>query len=1118
MTEELNTKVKLYWEEYYLKDENFKLFDQLFTEKEVFQMFFCQEEGIDLEPYVYSLLDMIDERDYTFKGDYVFNEIIKRLEELKNNRRRSFADYLMDKLSDEHIYEVLKKCKAYKLKGVRYVVERLVSSIDSDELKERILKEKLLKNIYARNICRLVKNIKDDNIKIRCLKYVEKYDRIKVISSIKSDYLKIKYLTLFAKEKGDLICSLEDDKLRERQLRKYWFSLSGEYKGKIIQSFKNSELVYKYVKKVTSDSGKVPIISKLLQLNDRKTAIEIFSTIKSQKYIADGVRFLGCKDDIYPYVSKLRNDEYILDVMQNMDIDSSLRYISLLKHCSSANIYKFLKDYWHQNYLPFLMAAQINNFKQIEKFIDHIEQFPEYDERSLPLVLRYAENYKVNRDRLVFFVSTMGYQFLKYIKSNNVQKILNLDETTFEKVMQIFDVQNLAFNDASFNDAVNALLQRKFRVQFPEIVMIFPTVLQAIEQVNKKELGEMLDVLEEQLPGEVYDEKITNKNMFVDMLVAKNDIAIEKLHILTSKYIKLKRNEFVRVEYDDVKKKTISSSYDLKKSIKAFILVYPLGYIVHYISSEAKDYNRRDFSEEELSLMDDNDRLINIIKYRKDPVSNKDLLPLVKGDFKLFDTICEKVIDSDKLDRAAEVTDVSPIYKFSEPNKELLFSFFAELDVAKMKDGILLDDEMFNSMMGQIKQYSLLGWIGTLDSIAYESGIPVDSGLIANFIAYYPVIYKELKERYDNGMISSMTFTSFLDYAACFDSGSKRYSLLFGADNYSLIASNPPDNSSISSKEERLVEALKYFKIIKTRKYVSVPPVDQDIELDNGKKKINVNVGNISNSINLTYGERTGACMRVLGAGNTLFDFCLKDENGFHVRFSDPETGDFISRVSGFRNGNTVFLNQLRFPLSGKYSDKDIIIACERCAKLLVEKSRGSVTPIDNVVISSDLVMSKSDKPIINFGVTNIKQGLSNSTFFSDVGENDILLASSNPDGSLVPLKLGPANNKDRYDVLRERPRMYLENAGIDKIQCMEVTDQYLSGIAIEDISIKEIDDILFSYIGEDWYIYVDKNKCIHKYIMNNSLNRERAEEELTYLLGEVNSKIELIGESTMKM
>ena len=49
----------------------------------------------------------------------------------------------------------------------------------------------------------------------------------------------------------------------------------------------------------------------------------------------------------------------------------------------------------------------------------------------------------------------------------------------------------------------------------------------------------------------------------------------------------------------------------------------------------------------------------------------------------------------------------------------------------------------------------------------------------------------------------------------------------------------------------------------------------QDYGLD--FKNISINCDNTS-AINLTYGERTGACMRIGGAGRTLFDFCLENE------------------------------------------------------------------------------------------------------------------------------------------------------------------------------------------------------------------------------------------------
>ena len=57
----------------------------------------------------------------------------------------------------------------------------------------------------------------------------------------------------------------------------------------------------------------------------------------------------------------------------------------------------------------------------------------------------------------------------------------------------------------------------------------------------------------------------------------------------------------------------------------------------------------------------------------------------------------------------------------------------------------------------------------------------------------------------------------------------------------------------------------------------------------------------------------------------TSYSRCGKNENGFHMSFNDPLTGDLVSRVSCFRNGNTLFLNQLRYSLSIKYDEKDLI-------------------------------------------------------------------------------------------------------------------------------------------------------------------------------------------------
>ena len=42
--------------------------------------------------------------------------------------------------------------------------------------------------------------------------------------------------------------------------------------------------------------------------------------------------------------------------------------------------------------------------------------------------------------------------------------------------------------------------------------------------------------------------------------------------------------------------------------------------------------------------------------------------------------------------------------------------------------------------------------------------------------------------------------------------------------------------------------------------------------------------------------------------------------------------------------------------------------------------------------------------------------------------------------------------------------------------------------------------DVKYAYVGEDWYVYFDSNNISHKYIMSNSINKERAISEIDSL------------------
>ena len=213
-------------------------------------------------------------------------------------------------------------------------------------------------------------------------------------------------------------------------------------------------------------------------------------------------------------------------------------------------------------------------------------------------------------------------------------------------------------------------------------------------------------------------------------------------------------------------------------------------------------------------------------------------------------------------------------------------------------------------MLNILKKYKFMNWSDTFENLLKPTYLSFNERDIAILINYFYSFYSKLEAKQQNGLIEGIRLSNILDELRTYGSSSIKYDYLLGKEDSDLIISNPGPNSASLKAEERLKKVPEEILIQFKRKYITVPPMDLDVSLENGKK-IHVDIGDITSTINLTYGERTGACMRIGGAGSSLFDFCLENENGFHVRLTNPITGNFISRVSGFRNGNTVVLNQL---------------------------------------------------------------------------------------------------------------------------------------------------------------------------------------------------------------
>ena len=268
--------------------------------------------------------------------------------------------------------------------------------------------------------------------------------------------------------------------------------------------------------------------------------------------------------------------------------------------------------------------------------------------------------------------------------------------------------------------------------------------------------------------------------------------------------------------------------------------------------------------------------------------------------------------------------------------------------------------------------------------------------------------------------------------------------------------------------------------------------------IDVNSKQLLVTVGNFTNPDNITHGERTGACMRIGGVGETLFNFCLNEKEGFHITFEDPKTGEYISRVSGFRNGNTVFLNELRHSCNNqKYVDKDIIEACKKISEVLIEKTKSSEAPIENVVIHREYAMLEEEDNRVQLDIKNNKQGLSN--FYTDVGTFVHVLATTNKENKFAPVNLD--NSKvPSYQPVREKIRCGIDKKIIEQINRVHIINCALKG---EEYEYEEpiTASITYGMVGEDWYVFIDENNKIISEIMDRD---KRAKVEYQYALEEI--------------
>ena len=759
------------------------------------------------------------------------------------------------------------------------------------------------------------------------------------------------------------------------------------------------------------------------------------------------------------------------------------------------------------------LFLRINSIDALTLLIEHNDSVLNLNNINKEVVMEYSKKYDLNYENLYALTTKFGYEILRNVENNNIVSLINLDKKDFEKMFQLFDLKGMAVQKHDIDNILNTLVQREFRIEQNEIVQVFPFLESIIEAKDKERFKlELLNIIGEIDVVNLFRENNMNvENLINGVFSDKNSSYLNILHEITNKYIAKKREDYSTKRINELfSSLNFEKAYEKNITIKKFFEIENLEEIIQLINT----LDKSQLSQEAIQLIEEQNTLRECITYKKNPQSfSKEEFDFIKNRLKTLTEILNELYGQKKLNAFAERNNIDNLsYGMPKISNSNIISILREINFGIVKEKILdSDNDMYQKLLQIMKKYKFVLWGDVFEDVLNNVGLSLDSSMKASFINNFYSFYPNLELKIKNGEMKNISLSNLLDEVMAYGSNSFRYKCLLGGENYALICKNPGPNSSSLTVQDRLEKVPKYITKLYERRYITVPPVDKIINLDNSKE-INVTVGNISDTSNLTLGERTGACMRIGGAGGTLFDFCLENENGFHVIFTNPKTQKFVSRVSGFRNGNTVFLNQLRDSCDDEYSDEDLIEATKKLANYFIEKTKDSKTPINNIVISNGYAMRGNSGQ--SLGVENIKMGFNH--FYSDVSSSAVLLATSNEDNSLVPVVLGPENT-EKYAVLRSKIKSTSNPLEIkESISKIQQINQLLAGIPLDEVvySNYDINSSGKLHYGEDWYVLLDDDgNIIEKYIMSrDEENMNLANEEIASLGLEMSKEENLNG------
>ncbi len=713
---------------------------------------------------------------------------------------------------------------------------------------------------------------------------------------------------------------------------------------------------------------------------------------------------------------------------------------------------------------------------------------------------------KLNKHNVEALKAIVGKELLYYIDDKNILELLSLNESLFDKLIALFPNKRYTMDD--LDSAYDNIKQHEFSIKFAPIVDSFAILLNQIQgnkvdselvsDVARSLNGVFFEMLEKDLGAKIDLKYKSNPRKFLELVIYKiNNGDPEKyskiLKYIMDYYVDKKRDEYKNT-YDVGREIKLIESID-ENSAKQVIFSYFLEKDVT-LPNETSFVNVLIGKCHEKGYSDD--LIQDLIKFNKNKhaklTNDTNIVTSKMFEFRLLGL---EIISKVKNESPAWYEDIrekiltekdDELKKNYSPGKSSLsickILSYLRLDVLK---GILENEYYYQKLkeiMSKRKLHKLpselVKFINDNNCLDFE----IDERQIAAFMSYFmPILRKEEEERKKKKHVRGgvMTLSSIFKKTKGYSRTSDIYSQILTPEDARLIDENPGALSANrkTQGDQRLRESVEWTLKAFERQSVTIPTFNKVYKI--GSVKIRAVVANFTNPCNFTHGERVDSCMRVGGVGEELYDFCMENENGFHIRFEDASTGQYLGKESGFRHGNSVFMSELSsIPVALSSTAQFLVNASYEVAKDLIAESSVSEYPIQNVFISAR--NGFENEPKANLGVESLHEGW--KYFYSSISkDNAVVQATTATDRPFVPLDFSEEN-------------MPYYPPGRDEVRCLTNTDDMLNvinriyavklaldGMPFEYISsnasgylislVNNIENVVYFVCNNDWYYCV---------------------------------------------